>query len=45
MRLEPFLDSGGELVDGFDAGDTLDKLCVPNSVKIQLVGLGDLIGL
>ena len=33
LGLELFLDGGGELVDGFDASDALDKLRVPNSVQ------------
>src|SRR5579862_703611 len=45
LRLEPFLDGGGELLDRLDAGDALDELRVPNSVEVELKRLANLIGL
>jgi hypothetical protein len=45
LRLEPFVDRSGELLGGLDAGDALDELHIPHTVKVQLVGRRDLVGL
>src|SRR5579862_4262382 len=45
LRLEPFLDGGGELLDSLYARDPLDELRVPNSVEVELKRLANLIGL
>src|SRR4029077_19992402 len=38
LRLEPFVDSSGELLDGLAAGDAFDELRVPHAVEVQLIG-------